>query len=485
MSIPVPAAILPATAASLDPLGWVALWGALLAGSVWGVSRFAPSAESRDWRRTALFAVMLGGVVLSGAARTLPLIYLGLFTVSAALHVAAALPHDGSHRSPVWASYLFHSSSLLLLLLGLIVLYGLGGSVDIAAIEAASRAPPGSSLSRLPPSAAIVSAVAVVAGLSGFAALHAVPRHRGGWLGNALSPDTGLLLLAPSGAALLVLLRVVPVALGLQTEAAATAIVLASWLLLLAGSGGALVQARVVALLTWAGLFHFGLWLAGAAVGAWEASHVNLSLPAASGLPGGCSAALYAFVADAMALLGLAAALGAVTRGNANVEFLEDVAGLARRQPLAGAAAAVCLCSLCGIPPFPGFWARWWLLTAAWSAQQPSSLTGLYEPHYGFLATGAILLAASAATAAAYLRLFQRILLDEPRGRFETVGVARWAAGLLTALIVALGLWPQPLLQLARRAFPAQVVEELPAWEVEHPESDGAPDVIPGPYPSA
>jgi NADH-quinone oxidoreductase subunit N len=485
ISIPAPAAMLLATEASLDALGRVALWGTLLMGMVWGVSRFASSAESRDWRRTALLTMALGGVVLAGAARTLPLIYLGLFTVSAALHIAAALQHDGFDRSSVRASYLFHSSSLLLLLLGLIVLYGLGESVDITAIEAAGRALSGSSISVPPPSAAIVSAVAAVAGLCGYAALHALPRHRGGWLGNAMSPDTPLLLLAPLGAGLLALLRVVPVPLGLRTETVSTAVVLASWLLMLAGSSGALVQARVVALLRWAGLFHFGLWLVGAAVGAWEASHAALSLPAASGLPGGCSAALYALCADAIALLGLAAALAAVKRGNANVEFIEDVAGLARRQPLAGAAAAVCLCSLCGIPPLPGFWARWWLLTAAWSAQQPSSLTGLYEPHYGFLATGAVLLAASAAMATVYLRLFQRILLDEPRGRLDTVGVARWAAGLLSAFVVALGLWPQPLLQLSIRAFPAQVVEEPPAVEVEHPESDGAPDAIPGPYPSA
>jgi NADH-quinone oxidoreductase subunit N len=248
-------------------------------------------------------------------------------------------------------------------------------------------------------------------------------------------------------------------------------------------------QRRILPLLGCALMAHFGLWLVGAAVGAWEATSPGKGLWPSSGLPGGAAVALFSLCADALALLGLLAALGTLRRGDSPVEFIEDVAGLLRQRPATGAAAALCLASLCGVPPLPGFWGRWWLFAAAFGPQQPSSLTGLYEPHYGFLATCFVMIVGSMLVAATYLRLFQQVVWEEPRGRLEAAGlpISRWCAGLLAAAVLVVGVWPQPLLQSAVRGFPPppgpQVAPDAP--EQTHPERTTEPDGTPGPRQSA
>jgi formate hydrogenlyase subunit 3/multisubunit Na+/H+ antiporter MnhD subunit len=116
-------------------------------------------------------------------------------------------------------------------------------------------------------------------------------------------------------------------------------------------------------------------------------------------------------------------------------------------------------------------------------------LTGLYEPHYGFLATCGVMLIGSVLIAAAYLRLFQQVVWEEPRGRLEVAGLrtGRWFAGLLAAAVVVVGWWPQPLLQFAAGGFPPwSGPQGAPgAPDRTHPERNTAPDGNPGPRQSA
>jgi NADH-quinone oxidoreductase subunit N len=477
--------------ATHDVITQASIWGTLLVGMLFVlVSLRPPCLRLCDARDYGLALVALAGAMAAGAAQSLTVAVAGLHLAALGMHAFAWRRHGSAMRPAVLSAWLFHSACLLLVLLGLMMLYGLGGSLWFEEIAAAGRGRFVSpEFAPLPRSIAVVATVGLLTGLCGFAVMHSVHGGRSRLLETADTSAACLLLPLPPWTAMLVVLRLVPDVLGSWSESAVTVTVLSAWLLILSGGVLSLGQRRILPLLACALMAHFGLWLVGAAVGAWEATDPGKGLWPSSGLPGGAAAALLSLCADGLALLGLLTALATLRRGDSPAEFIEDVAGLLRQRPVTGVGAAVCIASLCGVPPLPGFWGRWWLFVAAFGPQQPSSLTGLYEPHYGFLATCGMMIIGSVIIAGAYLRLFQQVVLEEPRGRLEAAGlpISRWCAGLLAAAVLVAGWWPQPLLQSAARGFPPppgpQVAPGAP--EQTHPERNTEPDGTPGPRQSA
>ncbi len=467
------------------------IWGTLFVGMLYLlVSLRPPGPRLCDARDYGLALVLLAGAIAAGAAESLPVAMAGLHLVALGMHAFAWRRRSPAFRRAVLSAWLFHSACLLLVLLGLVTLYGLGGSLSYDKIAAAGRGQfIHTEFVPLPRSIAVVATVCLLTGLSGFAVMHSVYGGRSRLLETTDAAAACLLLPLPPWTAMLLVLRVAPAVLGAWSESAVTVTVLSAWLMMLVGGVLGLRQRRILPLLGCALMVHFGLWLLGAAVGAWEAASPGKGLWPSSGLPSGAAAALFSLCADGLALLGLLAALGTLRRGGSPVEFSEDVAGLLRQRPATGAAAAICLASLCGVPPLPGFWGRWWLFAAAFSPQQPSSLTGLYEPHYGFLATCGVMIVGSILVAAAYLRLFEQVVWEVPRGRLEAAGlpIGRWSAGLPAAALLVVGAWPQPLLQSAVRGFPSPPGPQVAPGEPEqaHPERNTEPDGTPGPRQSA
>jgi NADH-quinone oxidoreductase subunit N len=477
--------------ATSGAIAQAAVWGTLLLGMLYLlVSLRPPGPRLCDARDYGLALVLLAGAITTGSAESLPVAIAGLHLVALGMHAFAWRRRGPAMRPAVLSTWLFLWACLLLVLLGLVTLYGLGGSLSYDKIAAAGRGQfVHPDFVPLPRSVAVVATVCLLTGLCGFAVVHSVDSGRSRLLETTDAAAACLLLPLPPWTVMLIVLRIVPAVLGAWSESVVTVTVLSAWLLMLVGGVLGLGQRRVLPLLGCAMLVHFGLWLVGAAVGAWEATSPGKGLWPSSGLPGGAAAALFSLCADGLALLGLLAAFCTLRRGDSPIEFIEDVAGLLRQRPATGAAAAICLASLCGVPPLPGFWGRWWLSAAAFSPQQPSSLTGLYEPHYGFLATCGVMVVGSMLVAAAYLRLFQQVVWEEPRGRLEAAGlpIGRWSAGLLAMAVLVVGVWPQPLLQSAARGFPPPPGPEVApgASEQTHPERNTEPDGTPGPRQSA
>jgi len=55
-------------------------------------------------------------------------------------------------------------------------------------------------------------------------------------------------------------------------------------------------------------------------------------------------------------------------RGTVLVESIDDLAGMAKNQPMLAAAMAIFMFSLAGIPPLAGFFAKFYVLLAALDA---------------------------------------------------------------------------------------------------------------------
>ena len=426
-----------------SPLGGIAVWGTL----VYGVCVVLPAVywlddgETRGARGGGALIALAGFACLSADA--VAVVFVGLHLVTIGLHWCLAAGAEASERVRVVLGLRFHHCCLLMTLLGVVVLYGVSGTLSIRELTTVEVT---ANLQETASGSSLVAAVALLTGLCGFAMLTLIRSE-----GDSSFVSTALTAVLVPGAAFVALLRLIPPLLPALNNMVEAAVITAAAIVLAIAVWNTWVATGLTSIIRGLMLLQFSMWLTALAVGAWDSAHTELSLAAVSGLPGGISAAVFGLCVDSLACLGLTGLLSVIRRGERPMQFEEDLAGLLRRKPIAGCAAIVCLGSLCGLPPTPGFWFRWWSLVAAVIPQHSSELTGLYQPHFGFLFSCGLLLAGWLAAIYFSLRLFGAMLLDEPRGRFE---IQRTRASVLAVApvcfaVLALGIRPGPLLRFA------------------------------------
>ena len=123
-------------------------------------------------------------------------------------------------------------------------------------------------------------------------------------------------------------------------------------LTMLAGNLMALMQENIKRMLAYSSIAHAGYLLVGLAVGGEQAG----------------AAMLYYLAAYAFMNLGAFGVIVAVSGGDKELENIPDWSGLAYRHPVMGAAMALCLFSLIGMPPTAGFFAKFYLFYSAVAA---------------------------------------------------------------------------------------------------------------------
>lgn len=226
-----------------------------------------------------------------------------------------------------------------------------------------------------------------------------------------------------------------------------TAVAVIGGLSAVVGAVAAARQAELKRLLAWAAVAGSGLALLGMVAAADFYAHAGArsgGLRITDHVDWGQSAGdlavaavLLTLATQALATLGLLAAHAAFERGRG----LVDLAGLARRAPLAAGAVAVCLLGLAGAPPTGAFVARLMLLQA-----------GLEDSNLlvrAMLGAGAL---AGAALAWACLRVLA-LLWSEPAGEPATGrGWARAVLAVLAAMVLGTGLFGQVSVDAARAA---------------------------------
>ena len=178
-----------------------------------------------------------------------------------------------------------------------------------------------------------------------------------------------------------------------------------------------------------------------------HAGYILIGLAAAN--KAGLAAVLFYLFAYAFMNVAAFAVIIAVGRsqggGDGQGETLDDFAGLAARQPGLAAVMAILMLSLAGVPPLAGFLAKLYAFGAAVEA--------------GLVWLAALGVINSVVSAYYYLRVVATMYMrgGEPEeGEAASASVALRVGLILAAIVVVLlGLWPAPIINLARTAVAA------------------------------
>ena len=341
------------------------------------------------------------GMCLMSSAIELVLIFIALEISSISTYVLAGFRRREASSSESSLKYfLLGSFATAFFLYGVALMFGATGSTNIDAISLVLR-------SGNVPVLAYVATALIFVGL-GFK-VSSAPFHV--WAPDvyegAPAPVVGLMSTGPKAAAFAVLLRVL-------IEARAPGYFWLIWvsaaLSMTLGNVCALVQNNVKRLLAYSSIAHAGYLLVA------FAAQPEL----------GTSAAMFYTAAYAAMNLGAFAVVSHFANAGEKYVTLEDYAGLGRTSPVLAATFTFFLMSLIGIPITGGFFAKFYVLSAALK----SNLVGL----------ALILVLNSAVGAYYYLRIIVMMYMREPRGEVPVTPVPA-AAGLAIAVCVLLTLY--------------------------------------------
>jgi proton-translocating NADH-quinone oxidoreductase chain N len=305
-------------------------------------------------------------------------------------------------------------ASSAVLLYGLTLLYGVGGSTDL--VEVAHQATHAS--------AALVLAMALVTlGLLGKVGLVPFQRLLPDVLQGAPAPVIGLVASLAVTATLGLFLRVVVTAFGAVQSNWTALVALVAALTMLYGSLLALRQRSVRRMVGHLALAQLGVVLMG--VLGWQQANQGLA------------SVLFALATSGIAVL---AAAGAITlvEGSGTADSVNAYQGLSRRSPGVAAALALAVLSLAGLPPLIGFFARLFTIQAA-------LLTG-----WAWLVITAMVATVLGAVAA--FRLVRGMFAgaaDEDALPLDQPAPARAALAVCGVAVIGLAAAVQPLLALA------------------------------------
>jgi NADH-quinone oxidoreductase subunit N len=213
----------------------------------------------------------------------------------------------------------------------------------------------------------------------------------------------------------------------------------------------ALCQQNIRRMLAYSAIAHAGYMLIGLSVAFAVAGGAHAG-PAANGL----GATLFYLLVYSLATAGVFAGLTYLSSHEKQLSTVDEIAGLARSNPVTAAALAVCLFSLTGLPPLSGFWGKFVLISGALSVRTPG-MENLGSPDtlwYWFIGLSVVAVVNAAISAGYYLRLVaamffrESISINPARGGFgASLAMILCAAGVLVT-----GAFPVPWLNAAQRA---------------------------------
>ena len=375
------------------------------------------------------YALILFGVVgmaLMSSAIELVLIFIALEISSISSYVLAGFRrHEAASAESSLKYFLLGSFATAFFLYGVALMFGATGSTNIDQIGSTLRAGP-------IPLLAFVAVAFMFVGL-GFK-VAAAPFHI--WTPDvyegAPAPIVGFMSTAPKAAAFAVLLRVVFV---IDIHGLGWVIWLAAALSMTLGNLGALVQDNVKRLLAYSSIAHAG--------------YVLVAFAAAPVL--GTSAAMFYAAAYAAMNLGAFAVVSHFANAGERYVTLEDYEGLGRSSPLLAATLTIFLLSLIGIPMTGGFFAKFYVFSAAVKANL------IWLTIIGVLNSGV--------GAYYYLRIIVMMYMRESRKEVPVTPVPVALGLALASCLVAtiyLGIFPNRVLQFAQDSAQQLVQQAAP-----------------------
>ncbi len=380
--------------------------------------------DSNGMERGEHYALLLFSVVgMLGLVSSLELVslFVALEIMSIALYGLAGMQRSRAQSQESALKYFVTGAfSSVFFLYGVALLYGVSGSTQLSRVaqQIALLSPESGGL-------AILGAALLLVGF-GFK-IASVPFHM--WAPDvyegAPTPTTAFMAAGVKAAAFGALLRVFGfslVGLAAHWRPIVAAIAVAT---MVVGNLAALAQPRLKRMLAYSSVAHAGYLLT--------------AMVAAPGLAG--EAMLFYLVAYAAVNLGGFGAIAALSREGREPVRIDDLAGLAQRRPALAAALAVYLVSLTGIPLTAGFVGKFYLFNAAVAA--------------GWVGLAIVGVLMSVVSAYYYLGVVVAMYMRDPVGE-DTWAPVSPASGFALAfsagVALVLGVWPAPLLALARIA---------------------------------
>jgi NADH-quinone oxidoreductase subunit N len=318
--------------------------------------------------------------------------------------------------------FLLGAFSSGLLLYGMSLLYGIGGTTNLGAIgQRLAARPPGDPL-------AWMALITLMAGL--FFKLAAVPFHQ--WTPDAYegapTSITAFISVAPKAASFAFVVRILLSGMwGMREEWQILTIAVAIATMTL-GNLAAITQTNIKRFFGYSTIAHVGYLLLGL-------------VAAADGNPEGLAAISIYILVYAFMNLGAFAVIIVMRRKNLIGDEIDDLSGLMARAPGLAILMLIFLLSLAGIPPTAGFIGKYFIFLAL-----------IQTKHY----TLAVLAVAYAVVALYYY--FRIVVAMFMKPVPENVPLAL-SSGVSIALVVALGftlavgIYPEPFIRLAREAI--------------------------------
>ncbi|HXM67946.1 MAG TPA: NADH-quinone oxidoreductase subunit N [Candidatus Acidoferrum sp.] len=375
------------------------------------------------------------GMALMSSAIELVLIFIALEISSISSYVLVGFRrHEASSAEASLKYFLLGSFATAFFLYGVALMFGATGSTNINEISKVLQA------GQIPLLA--FAAVALMFVGLGFK-VAAAPFHI--WTPDvyegAPAPIVGLMSTGPKAAAFAVLLRIVfvvnvPGRLWLVWISAALSMTL--------GNVGALVQNNVKRLLAYSSIAHAGYLL--------------MAFAATPAL--GASAAMFYTAAYAAMNLGAFAIVSHFANAGERSVSLEDYEGLGRSSPLLAATLTIFLLSLIGIPMTGGFFAKFYVFSAAVKANL------IWLTIIGVLNSGI--------GAYYYLRIIVVMYMRESRKEVPVTPVPlslRVAIAFCLAATIYLGIFPGGALRYAQDSAQQMVQQAAPDIPASRPAS--------------
>ena len=376
--------------------------------------------EGGEYYSLILFSVAGQGIMAT--SNELIMMFIGLEVSSIATYILAGYLRDDKRNNEAALKYfLLGSFATAFLLYGVAWIYGITGSTNLVEIRRVLSAGQVNSMSLVGVSAALM--------FVGFAfKISAAPFQV--WAPDvyegAPAPVAAFMSTGPKAAAFAIFIRVYMTAFEPIASRWEGLVWICALLTMIIGNFAALSQNNIKRLLAYSSIAHAGYVLVAVA------AHSQI----------GIQAAMFYLAAYAFMQIGAFAVVTHFARQGEKYLQIDQMAGLAYRQPMTAAMMAIFLLSLIGVPLTAGFFGKFYIFKAALDANLVwLTVLGLLN---------------SAVAAYYYLRILVVMYMHEPTSSSD--GLQPLSAGLKTALLasalatIALGVFPSWVLDFAGKS---------------------------------
>ncbi|MBR61740.1 MAG: NADH-quinone oxidoreductase subunit N [Dehalococcoidia bacterium] len=376
------------------------------------------------------------GMMLLASTRELITIYISLELTALPMAVLIAISGNKLSSEAGIKFLILSAVSSALLLYGMVWVYGLTGTTDVAeifnSIQGINIENVSGSETAFGNYGLLLGVILIVAGF-GFK-ISSVPFHM--WVPDvyegAPTPITAFLSVASKAAGFAVILRVFFGSFSTESISIEWSMIFAIMAVLSMGIGNfvAIAQKKMKRLLAYSTIAHAGYMMMGLTVVSSRMDDFTFDGPAG---------VVFYLIGYAATNLAAFVALIAISNKTGS-DSIEDLSGLGRRAPVLAFCLAIALVSLTGIPPTVGFMAKLNVFTSAFNG-------GLWW----LVLAGTV---SSVISAYYYLRIIKVMYLSDP---LENVPIKpdRLTSIALTVTVLAVvvfGLYPTPVIRAARVA---------------------------------